>query len=330
MIKVYDELLHLVLVVDNYNSFSYTTDFTQSKAFKLKLPFVEDFAKHIKPNCFLLYNGYMGVVQTMEISSQSGIESILVAGYDLKSLLGRRMIKDTVTFSGNTETFLRKVVNENCIVTEENRIIPFMQLGKTTGISTQLHLQVSYQNLLDTLSSVCAESGIGFDVVFDEIAKQFYFTALMPKQTTKVFSYEFENVMSQFWLRSNCEYANVAYVAGEGDGEQRKKVTVGGSAGLNRFEIFVDAREIQSSDGITEQQYLNLLAYKGDEQLSLRRFVDSFECDVIADDLAVGEVVTLQSKDWGITAKAMVSRIETVIEHTGTTKVAYFGDTIRL
>ncbi|MDT2284838.1 hypothetical protein P7H17_00070 [Paenibacillus larvae] len=41
---------------------------------------------------------------------------------------------------------------------------------------------------------------------------------------------------------------NIAVVAGQGEGEDRKIVTVGTSTGLNRHEMFVDARDVGTQE----------------------------------------------------------------------------------
>ena len=68
-----------------------------------------------------------------------------------------------------------------------------------------------------------------------------------------VFSPKFENIANSNYLESKKEYKNVALVAGEGEGAERKTTSVGEGSGLERRELFVDARDISTTteDNVT-------------------------------------------------------------------------------
>lgn len=95
-----------------------------------------------------------------------------------------------------------------------------------------------------------------------------------------VFSQSYSNIERVTYEVDRGDYKNVAYVAGEGEGEQRRveKICAEGyeensveNIGFQRREMYVDARDLQkeTEDGetITEEEYKNLLAQRGTENL---------------------------------------------------------------
>lgn len=79
---------------------------------------------------------------------------------------------------------------------------------------------------------------------------------------------------------------NVTLVAGEGEGAARKTSIVGTASGLERRELFTDARDISSDVGegktLTSAEYTEQLNQRGTEKLSEYKTVTSFEGEVEA------------------------------------------------
>lgn len=50
-------------------------------------------------------------------------------------------------------------------------------------------------------------------------------------------------------MTSSQNYRNVALVAGEGEGLDRKTIPVGAAEGMERYELYVDARDVSSNEG---------------------------------------------------------------------------------
>ena len=70
-------------------------------------------------------------------------------------------------------------------------------------------------------------------------------------------------------------------VGGEGEGADRRYTTVGGGSGLNRRELFTDARDISSNvgsdDALTDAEYMAQLQQRGKEKLAENVSITSFE-----------------------------------------------------
>jgi hypothetical protein len=121
---------------------------------------------------------------------------------------------------------------------------------------------------------------------------------------------------------------SVAYVAGEGEGAERKVIVSGDNAspGFLRRELYVDARDLQSEvpndDGtttkISDEDYRDILNDRGGEKLAECDITESFEAKmrVVGDvqykygiDYFKGDKVLIQDTELGIQVVATISEI---------------------
>jgi len=102
--------------------------------------------------------------------------------------------------------------------------------------------------------------------------------------TYVVFSPKFENIINSSYIESKSSLKNVTLVGGEGEGAARKYTTVGNGSGLDRREIFTDARDISSDVGngvvLTESEYTAQLK-KVETTIMFKYGEDFFNGDVV-------------------------------------------------
>ena len=132
----------------------------------------------------------------------------------------------------------------------------------------------------------------------------------------------------------NNSYANVAIVAGEGEGLNRKKTTTGSTSatGLQRYEVFVDAKDISSNEGaITNADYIKMLAEKGSEKLAELQTVVTFDGEVDATrnyilnrDFYLGDMVQIIN-EYGITKKTRITEIIESEDENGASVIPTFA-----
>lgn len=253
-------------------------------------------------------------------------DNIIVTGYCLKSILKRRIISEQTTLSGIVENCITQLLIENLInPSVAERQISNFQLGTNMIInSNTMQRQITGDNLSEAITEICMTYGYGYDVYIKNGKFVFYIYEGADRsydQTANpyiIFSTEFDNLITSDYIQNNDNYANAAIVAGEGEGDERKKVTVGTASGLNRYEVWIDARNSSSNDGeISESDYLNMLRQEGVEELSELTTTTSFEGEVgdttnfvIGKDYFLGDCVQVEN-DYGISAK---TRIIEVIE----------------
>lgn len=274
--------LEIINVIDAYKSYIWTNRFYEPGDFELCLPAEKHYMETIKHGCMLIREGHLSnamIVYHVEI--QSDIETgdmLIVKGYCLKSLLDRRIIWDQTNLKGNVEVAMRKLITENVISPKiEARKIPFFELGELKGFTKTLSAQFTGKNLGEALTELCKSYEYGYDVLLDLNRKKFSFVVLegtnrsytQSKNPYVVFSDDYENLLSSNYSMNTYGYKNVAKVAGEGEGLARRYVSIGSAEGLDRFETYVDARDLSSNEGaISDSEYTSILLERGLEKIS--------------------------------------------------------------
>ena len=132
-------------------------------------------------------------------------------------------------------------------------------------------------------------------------------------------------------MESNSSLKNVALVGGEGEGSERKYTAVGSGQGLERRELFVDARDISSDLGdgetLSETEYNAQLQQRGKENLAENTDLTSFEGETestvmfkYGEDFFIGDIVQI-ANEYGHKTKARI--LELVISENEEGTSAY-------
>lgn len=326
-----DTSLNVVDVVETYKSYIWTTRYFSAGDFELYIPATTKMISMLKKDYYVIREDdptQAMIIQNIQITTNIDEGNFLiVTGPSLKSILSRRIIWQQTILSGYAEQCIRRLVNENCISPAiADRKINNMILGAELGITDKMSAQFTGDNLEEAIQGICKTLGIGYDVILDLDNKQFIFvlykgTDRSYNQTTLpyvVFSNEFENLLRTDYTNDTSAYKNVAKVAGEGEGTDRKSVTVGNASDLNRYEIFVDARDISTNEGgVDATMYNDLLSEKGNEALAEAIINENIEGEVEANhtykinkDYFLGDIVEVIN-EYGM---EMTPRITEVIE----------------
>ena len=138
------------------------------------------------------------------------------------------------------------------------------------------------------------------------------------------FSPGFDNLISSNFMTSTQNYKNIALVAGEGEGLDRKTIPVGAAEGMERYEVYIDARDISSNNGeIAELEYLTLLRERGKEKLLECLIETYFEANIepqfmfqYRKDYMLGDITILKN-EYGITAYPRIVEVIESEDETG-------------
>lgn len=330
---VLNKSLDVIAIVDVYESIIWTERYYEYGDFELYTAMTQDLLNYIKTDNYIQRVGSDRVMIIEEIRIDTDSETgnhITITGRSLESILDRRVIWSQTTISGNLQNGIKKLVNENIISPskEERKISNFIFKDSTDSQITGLTVKAQYtgDNLYDVISKVCEEKSIGFKVSLNE-NKQFVFELYAGadrsyEQTNYpyvVFSPNFDNIINSNYLESKENLKNVALVGGEGEGTARKYLAIGNTSGLDRRELFVDARDISSEgeDGqtLTTEQYNELLKQRGNEYLADYTDLVSFEGAVETNimykygvDFFDGDIVQI-ANEYGHEAKVRILEV---------------------
>lgn len=313
MYYLLDKELNFICPIEAYKSMIWTTRYYKSGDFELYAPATIELISLIKKDYYVVRDDDLTqamIIKNIQITTDAEEGNFLiVTGKSLKSILRKRIIWKQTTLNGNVETCIRRLINENIInpIIFARKIDNFI-LGAELGITETMRQQFTGDNLEDAISSICINHGLGYDVLLDLENKQFIFILFkgtdrsygQTKNPHVVFSKEYENLLSTNYLDNGENYKNVALVAGEGEGVDRKTAIVGDASGMDRYELFVDSRDIStnSEEPITDAEYSKLLITKGEEVLSENSMTESIDGDLEANhtwqydrDYFLGDIV---------------------------------------
>lgn len=349
-IYVLDESFEIVGIIDKYISCIWTTRYFTYGDFELYVSADEELLDLLQTNRYLVREndideaGYHNVmiVRNREITTDAeNGDHLIVTGYSLKSIINRRIIPNQTVLSGEVVGCIQQLINENIINPDINaRKVNNFILGNNAIINTySMKQQITGKNLGETITDICTTYGYGYEVYINNgnfVFKIYEGTDRSYDQVVNpyvVISSQFDNLLSSDYQVNTDNFANVAVVAGEGEGTARKKVTVGDAEGLDRYEVWVDSRNTSTNDGeISDEEYTELLIQEGEEKLSGLQPTTSFsgEIDstinyVFNQDYFLGDIVQVEN-DYGIRAKTRIIEIIESEDDTGSSIIPTFSE----
>lgn len=273
-------------------------------------------------------------IQTVKIETDTEKGNYMtVTGKTMDVLLKQRIIWQQTNISGSVIDGAKRLIDENLIN-------PSNDLRKIAGVSfensitnaPQLEKQITGDNLLDAVIELLSTYKYGYDAIYSNgvIIKTYQG---VDRSEGIVFSPDMDNLLESEYSSSIEEYKNVALVAGEGEGVSRRTYEVGTAAGYDRFEQYVDARDISSDtdDGtLSDAEYNKMLAAKGQEKLAettvQEKFAGTVEPDInykYKKDYNLGDIVKI-TNEYGLSAKARITEVIESWDETGYTCIPTF------
>ena len=271
----------------------------------------------------------VGIIEDFNISYDEGNETDMmsVSGRFAESLLERRIIWKQTQINGYIEQCIRNLITDNVInPTIRARKIDCIKLGNLKGFTEKIKSQYTGDNLATVIHDICNANNLGYHLLFGD--KNFYFELYKGIDSSYnqienphiIFSDEYDNLISSKYASSKSKYKNSALVAGEGEGVERTTVALNNeNSGINRRELFVDARDLSTNNGeIDSIEYNNMLQARGEEKLAEYQYITSFDGEIRLDerykykiDVNLGDLVIIENTDWGIYT---IQRVTGVIE----------------
>lgn len=328
--------------VNQYDSLIWPDKFNGYASFELWAPITDENSLYFKKGNVLWCGGDNACM--IEIVKEDiddvGTKVFNVKGRTLEMLLTTRIVWGTYKNTNQkTSTIMYALVNENCVnPSDSSRKIPYLECAEDALVGLTID---SYQKtggeVYDALYALALESDIGFSVLFRPREQKLIFEVvegrdLTLEQTTNdpvIFSTELEDILSSSYYSNNQDMKSVALIAGEGEGTERTQVITGNNSttGFERRELYVDARDLQStsidSEGnqtsLSPEEYRQVLTQRGDEKLSECKVVDTFEAQIrvfgdvqyeFGKDYRKGDMITVRDKNLDVMISARITEVE--------------------
>lgn len=337
-IRVYDPQLDLIGIIEEYATLLWTRKLYEPGNFQMKLPLTDRNVQYLKRGNIVSKTGSKeaGVIELIEKTDTPKEKTLKISGRFLSSYMDRRVLVGTRTLSGTSEVVMRNFL-------QAAAPIPLVELGPIAGFTDRTQKQTTYKNLLTVETALAKASGHGYRFRPDFTQKKIFFEVYdgLDKSINQfdrprvIFSDEYSNLNDVRSTDSDVLYKNVAYIGGAGEGPDRVFVTIGdtGSAGLERHEVFIDAKSIQKDEGMTDAQYRQLLIDYGTEQMSMYKMTSSFDSTVnpminfkYGIDYDLGDTVTVTKKAWDINQDLKITEIMEEYAEGKMTVIPTFGN----
>ncbi len=327
---IYNRSLDLIGLIDVFDSLRWRRRYFQPGEFELHLKYTDENVKLLEEDNIIARRDAdeAGIIEGISIDK----DDLTVKGRFLSSLTERRIIMTESVLNTTAELAMRTLVSNMSK-------IPFLELGELKNYKETVDLQVTYKNVCNTLTKIAQVSNIGYRIRFYRKDKKLLFECYKGIDRSvgqninprAIFSEEFENVSDNKYSLETENYKTVAIVGGEGEGTARIIVTVGDTTGLERRELFVDAKDIQKGD-LTNNEYKALLIQRGNEALAQAVKNETFESNVnlqsslvYKSDFNLGDIVTCRNRDWNKVIDVRIAEIEEVYENGIITLTPTFG-----
>ncbi|MEC5422403.1 siphovirus ReqiPepy6 Gp37-like family protein [Virgibacillus sp. C22-A2] len=355
----------------DYVSMIFTKSWHGVGSFELVIHREANGADQITKNCLVaLAKNKVGIVKHREIQlDQNGkaTENWLFKGWALKGLAQQRLTVPPSTNaydskSGDAETVMKHFIDNHLVTPANgNRAIPNLVIAPNQNRGKAISWQSRFKEVSDELTEISLASGLGWDITLDTVNKQFVFDVhegldLSVNQNTNspvYFSPEFGNVKTQSFADSDLNMRNVGYVGGQGEGVEREVIVLGETTGYDRYESFIDVRDIGVTSELSErgQQKLdemaNELYFEAEimSPVSKTTYKDEFETFVnpyqpvyertkkiemvgpfvYERDYNLGDITTTMNRDWGFIVDRRITEITEIHEASGFKLEAVFG-----
>ena len=292
--------LDVVAIVDVYESLIWTERYDKYGDFELRLPVSKEALTYLKQDYYVENPDSEHVMIIEKIVIKSDLEFgnyLTVSGRSLESILERRIVWGRQSVNGTLQNGIKALLDAAIInpTTSIRKIDNFVFKESNDPVITELMLSAQFtgDNLYETICNLCAEHNLGFKITLSG-DKKFVFELYAGKDRSYdqianpyvIFSPAFENILNSNYIESKAALKTVALIGGEGEGTARKFVAAGpGGTGINRRELFVDARDITSAvaeeeEPISDEAYNALLMQRGREKLAEATNIVSFEGEV--------------------------------------------------
>lgn len=246
-----DENLKKKYIIDTYSSVIWTPRYNTLGDCELVIQASKENLNKVKECKYISREDDELSCEIKKIEIQTDEENgdqIIITGTDIKDILNKRIVMNQTNFNGLAEDYIRKLITDAFINPKDpNRKISNFMLDDKKGFTETIREQVTYDYIGNKVQEICQQFGWGYKVTIKN--GNFVFSLYKGEDRSQyiTFSQNYDNISTTDYQEDNSNIKNVALIAGEGEGVDRKITTVGSVEGINRIELYVDARDVSST-----------------------------------------------------------------------------------
>lgn len=286
MIKIYDNTLSLLGVINNFASFQFKRELRNKGSFSLRIAKNKANTEYLQVgNIISLDPDTSGIIIERVVSQNNAGEMIEVRGTSLLGILNYRITRG-YTNTGKTETLAKDIVNDNLVgATDTNRNIAIMSISTDGARGTSQSFDSDNEPLLKALERLLAYDGYGHKISFEGSSLVYEVIPGVDKSSSIQFSNKIFNLTEATRVISNSNYKTFVYFDGT-----TVSSTYGSATGLNRIEVYLKDSLTDSTANRCKQE-LDGKYYKTDSITGKIRIVGNpFEYKTSYD---LGDLVTV-------------------------------------
>lgn len=330
-ILVLGKEFEVLMVVETFSSFIWTERYDTAGDFELV----------VRPDAYLVSvfaqgnyiyksnSSRMMIIESRTIKTDPDDgPSMIVKGRSLESLLDRRIVWGQFVFSGQVKDAVTQLVDLNCINTiPDTRRIPGLYMIGSTVPSAYISCQYTGDTVYSAVNDICRSVGFGYRINFTP-DNRFEFQLFngtdrsynQQENPYIIFSTNFENIGATEYYDSSITLKSVALIGGQGEGPDRvySDIWRPPGTGLERREVFIDARDISNrgdSGDIDVETYKAMLRQRGNEKMAEMNMTVEFSGEVsmsdqykYGSDFWIGDIVQIVN-EFGMEARSRVTEL---------------------
>jgi hypothetical protein len=324
-------------VIDKIASAIWTVRYNKCGDFELKIPADEAMAGPIEHHDGIYFpqSGDYMLIETIEMTTdEEQGDYITLKGRTYDSLLDRRIIPTTLIVNYSFMNVVFSILNQNVFNPQNtarkmNELTWIWPENMPSDQGGNISAQYTGDNVLELIQKLCQERDVGYRMPYrrqfprmERYQFQLYWGVERHFEQQKnpyvIFSPDYDNLRKTKYLTSAEKEKTIAYVAGEGEGKDRKGrwsdrngtpaiFQAKTNSGWRRKEMFVDARDLQTKDAdnkfIAAQDYFAMLEQRGREKLVDHTVTSVYDGELVPTsqwkygvDFKMGDVVQIQNR----------------------------------
>lgn len=313
-----------IALIDVYTSLIWNNSFFEAGEFELYLPAHSELLDILNVGNYIVRSDddMIGIIEKIELetSAEDG-NYLIISGHDVKIILNRRIIWETINFDGTIENYIRKIINDN-IINPVDSARTFtntdgqkcVELGAVVGYDDGIQEQCSYANVGEKIQAICEANGYGIKCILNN--KKIQFNIVKGADNGVIFSDKFDNLATTKYLKDTSDIVTTALIGGEGEGAQRKKTTAGAGNSFARCEVFVDAADIASETSEDELAELYPAGAWTDDNYIVPQIDFAYDTDEQLEEIKAifpgGEIIIKVAKSYYRCYNVLVASRETL------------------